>query len=142
VRELDIFLSINNREQVIKLPIVPSEFQIQSPHNNETFNTVNQGDLKLIGNRGLKSLMIAAFFPAKDYPFTRDRSFKGWEYVTIIESWIERRVPIRLIMTNTPINMAATIENFDYGVKDGSGDVYYSLTLSEFKFVKFETKRV
>lgn len=139
---MDIFLSINNREQVIQLPVVPSEFKISSPMNNETFTTINQGDLKMIGQRGLKSLTIESFFPAKDYPFLRSREYFGWQYVDIIEAWIDRRVPIRLIATNTPINMAMTIENFEYGPQDGSGDIYYSLQLSEFKFIQFETRLV
>ena len=139
---MDIFLSINNRKQVIQLPIVPSEFKIPSPMNNETFTTINQGDIKVIGRRGLKSLTIESFFPLKHYPFSRSRTYKGWEYVEIIESWIDKRVPIRLIISNTPINLAMTIENFEYGPQDGSGDIYYSLSLSEFKFINLEKKKV
>ncbi|QQP13055.1 hypothetical protein FJQ98_02985 [Lysinibacillus agricola] len=139
---MDIFLSINNRKQIIQLPIVPSEFKIASPMNNETFTTINQGDIKVIGRRGLKSLTIESFFPSKHYPFSRNRAYKGWEYVEIIESWIGKRVPIRLIITNTPINLAMTIENFDYGPQDGSGDIYYSLSLSEFKFINLDKKKV
>jgi hypothetical protein len=139
---VDIFLSINNREQVIQLPIVPETFKIPSPVKNSTYTTINQGDIKLIGLRGLKSLTIDSFFPSKDYSFSRDKTYYGWEYVEIIESWIDRRIPIRLIATNTPINLPMTIENFEYGLQDGSGDVYYSLSLSEFKFINLETKQV
>lgn len=139
---MDIFLSINNREQVIQLPIVPSEFKVPSPMSHETYTTINQGDIKLLGQRGLKSIVIDSFFPSKDYPFARDRSHKGWEYVEIIEAWMDRKVPIRLIATNTPINLAMAIDNFEYGLQDGSGDVYYSLALSEFKFIEIVSKKV
>lgn len=139
---MDIFLSINNREQVIKLPVVPPSFEIQSPNNNETYNTVSQGDIKLIGLRGLESISISSFFPVKDYPFLRDRTYKGWEYVNIIKKWIDRRLPIRLVITDTPINMPCSIESFQYGVKDGSGDIYYTLALAEFKFINLEQRRV
>lgn len=139
---MDIFLSINNREQVIQLPVIPKQFRIPSPVNNETETTINQGDIKLIGTRGLKAITIDSFFPSKDYPFSRDKSYYGWEYVEIIESWIDRRIPIRLIITNTPINLAMTIDNFQYGPQDGSGDVYYSLALSEFKFIKLEQRKM
>lgn len=139
---MDIFLSINNREQVIQLPIVPSEFKIQSPVNNETYTTINQGDIKLFGERGLKSLTIDSFFPSKDYPFARDRSYKRWEYVEMFESWVDRKLTIRMIVTGTPINMLVTIDNFEYGYQDGSGDIYYSLSLSEFKLIKLQTRKV
>lgn len=121
---------------------MPSEFKIPSPMRNSTFESISQGDLKLIGNRGLKNLTIDSFFPAKDYPFSRDKTYHGWEYVEIIESWMDRRIPIRLIATNTPINIAMAIENFEYGLRDGTGDVYYTLSLEEFRFVKLETRKV
>lgn len=139
---MDIFMSINNREQVIQLPIVPSEFKIASPVNHETYTTINQGDMKLIGQRGLKSLGIDTFFPSKVYPFNRDNTYKGWEYVEIFEAWIDRRLPIRLVATNTPINMLMTIDSFEYGLQDGSGDVYYSMQLSHFKEIILQTRRV
>lgn len=137
---MDIFLSINNREQVVQLPVVPKEFKISSPHNNETYETIEQGSLKLIGLRGLKSLVISSFFPIKDYPWLRNKTYKAWEYVNIFESWMDRRVPIRVIITETPINLAMSIENFTYGPQDGSGDIYYEMQLELFPFVKLERK--
>ncbi|MDN4093578.1 hypothetical protein QYF48_12205 [Brevibacillus agri] len=138
---IDIYLSINNREQVLKLPVLPSELSIPSPVNNETYNTIGQGDIKLIGQRGLKTITIESFFPSKDYPFLRDRTYRGWEYVDIIESWIDRRIPIRLIITDTPINIPCVIESFEYGL-DRSGDIFYTLSLSEFRFIQLEQRRV
>ncbi|WP_053955097.1 hypothetical protein [Inediibacterium massiliense] len=142
---MDIFLSINNREQVIRLPVLPKEFKIQSGMKNETFDTINQGEIKLIGMDSLKSISIQSFFPNKDYPFLRDRQYKGWEYIKILEEWKSRRVPIRLVITdasNELVNMPCTIESFEYGQQDGTGDIYYTLTLNEFKFIKLEQKVV
>ena len=139
---MDVYLSINNREQVIKLPVTPDEFQMQSGMSNDTYETISQGEIKLIGMSKLKAITLQSFFPAKDYPFLRDRSYFGWEYVEMIEAWMARRIPIRLIITGTPVNMACSIEAFDYGPKDGSGDIYYTLTLSEFKFIQLTQRSV
>lgn len=139
---MDIFLSINNREQVIQLPIVPSSFQISSTNNHEVYKTVNQGDLNLVGDKGLETVTLSSFFPKQHYSFSRNTDYVGWEYVSLIESWIDRKVPIRLLITNTPINMPVLINNFDYGVQDGTGDIYYSLTLTRFKFINLEQKKV
>ena len=64
---MDIYLSVNNREQVICLPVLPAEFTISKPQKNEVFETVTQGELKLIG-RGPKSITISSF-SIRDYPF-------------------------------------------------------------------------
>ncbi|MCT4593586.1 MAG: hypothetical protein N4A57_04850 [Anaeromicrobium sp.] len=139
---IDIHLSINNREQVIQLPILPSEFKIKSQHKNETYDTISQGEIKLIGMEGLKSISIESFFPSKKYNFNRSNEYYGWEYVEIIEKWKERRVPIRIVISNTPINMACTIDSFEYGIKDGTKDIYYTLELGEFKFINLNKKEV
>ncbi len=135
---MDIFLSINNREQVIQLPVVPTQVKISTGMNNQTYETVAQGEIKLIGLATLSSIVLDSFFPVKKYPFTRDTTLIGWDDVTLIEDWKSRRIPIRLVISGTPINMACSIERFEYGVQDGSGDVYYTLELSEFRFVKVE----
>lgn len=139
---MDIFLSINNREQIIQLPIVPSEFTLESPFNNETYETINQGEIKLIGKRQLKSISFDSFFPKNHYSFSRDKTYSGWEYVHLIETWRDREIPVRLIITDTPLNAAWTIDEFEYGVQDGTGDVYYTMSLSEFKFINLKSRKV
>ncbi|MDF2546149.1 MAG: hypothetical protein K0R93_1047 [Anaerosolibacter sp.] len=139
---MDIFLSINNREQLIKIPVLPKEFKIRSSQKNESFETIQQGEIKQIGLMGLKSISFSSFFPVKDYPFSKDSLYSGWEYAEIIEGWRDRRIPVRLIITETPINMPVTIDDFEYGPQDGSGDVYFTLSMSEFKFIKLDQRRV
>lgn len=139
---MDIFLSVNNRAEIIQLPIVPSEFKINSPVNNETFTTINQGDIKLFGERGLKDLTIESFFPNKEYSFARSNDYKRWEYIEMIESWIDRKLRVRLVVTGSPTNIVMAIEDFEYGVQDGSGDIYYSLSLSEFKDIQLQKKAI
>lgn len=132
---MDIYLFTFDRAEVIRLPVIPSEIMISSSQKNEVFETVQLGELKLIGLKGLKSLNIDSFFPSKDYPFLKDRTYKGFEYVDIIEKWRDTRLPIRLLITDTNINMPTSIDDFEYGIKDGTMDVYYTLTITEFKVV-------
>jgi hypothetical protein len=131
---VDIFLSVNNREQIIQLPAVPSEFTITKPQKNEVFETASRGDLKLLGAAGLKGIVINSFFPVRDYPFLRSTAFKGFEYVYFIDLWLRDRLPIRLVITDTPINMAVTVDDFQYTIAQ-SGDLQYTMTLSEFPLI-------
>lgn len=133
---MDIFLSINNREKVIQLPILPPEFTIQSPQNNESYQTVSLGEIKLIGNRGLKSISFSSIFPAKKLPYSRNTSMFGWDYVNEIESMRDRKIPFRLIITDTLINMPVTIDSFEYGMKSETKDIQYSIEFSEFRFLE------
>jgi len=128
---MDIFLSVNNREQILQLPVVPPEFTITKPRKNEVFETATQGDLKLLGTEGLKGIIINSFFPVRDYPFLRSRAYRGFEYVYIIDTWLNAKLPIRLIVTETPINMAVTVDNFEYRI-GSDGDLYYMLECCQF----------
>ena len=126
---MDIYLSVNNRADVMCLPVLPSSFTISKPQSTEIFETVSQGELQLIGVPKLKGITISSFFPVRDYPYLRDTSMKGWEYK--IDTWIEQKLPIRLVITDTPINMAVAVKDFEYTIKT-DGDLWYTLELEEF----------
>lgn len=134
---MDIYLSVNNRADVMKLPVLPPTFTISKPQGLQTFETVSQGELQLIGSPKLKSISISTFFPVRDYPYLRDTSMKGWEYVYKIDTWIAQKLPIRLIITDTPINMAVAVKDFQYTIKT-DGDLWYTLELEEFNLLGYE----
>lgn len=132
---MDIYLSVNNGETVMTVPVIPPEFTISKPQNINQFETVSKGDLQLIGIPKLKGITIQSFFPIRDYPYLRDRSMKGWEYIDLIDSWIEQKLPIRLIISDTPINMAVAVKDFQYAIKS-DGDLWYTLELEEFNLLE------
>ncbi|MCY9529173.1 hypothetical protein M5X04_07465 [Paenibacillus alvei] len=134
---MDIVFSANNMQETMKLPIIPPDFSFSIPRNNEEFETIN-GPLNLIGTRGLKTLSISSIFPNKKYKFAKVQKH-GWDCVRFFNKWANKRMPIRIIVTdnkaNEILNMACTIENFEYGL-DRAGDIPYTLELKEFVFVK------
>lgn len=134
---MDIYLSVNNRADILKIPVLPPQFSILKPQSLSTFETVSSRDLQLIGTPKLKGITIESFFPVKDYPYLRDTSMKGWDYVYKIDTWVEQKLPIRLVITDTPINMAAAVKNFEYTVKT-DGDLWYTLELEEFTLISYD----
>ena len=62
---------------------------------------------------------------------------KGWEYVYKIDTWIDLKLSIRLIITETPINMAVAVKDFKYTIKT-DGDLWYTLDLEEFNLLNYE----
>jgi hypothetical protein len=135
---MDIVFGANNFEETVRLPVLPSSLSIEDPWNNEEFETIGQGTLKLIGLKGLRTVDIESFFPMNEYPFVKEKR-DGWEYVNFFKKWRGRRVPIRIVITldngQEFLNMACTVDSFTYGI-DRAGDIPYSLNLSEFVFVK------
>ena len=134
---MDIYLSVNNRAEVCMLPVVPSSFTISKPQTTNTFETVSKGELLLIGEPKLKSITLSSFFPiaGHNYPFLRNRSMWAWDYVYTIDTWISKKLPIRLTITGTPINMAVAVKDFEYEIRS-DGDLWYTLELEEFNLLE------
>ena len=137
---MEYYLSFNNNEERIRLPVLPSSFEVTVPHQNTTVNITNLGEINLIGKTGLMSMSIESFFPNQEYSFCLYNSFsKPYEYIKQLLKWKNSGKPIRVIVTNTPINYAMAIESLTYSEVDGTGDVYFSLELKEYKFISTTT---
>ncbi len=124
-----------------QLSVKPSDYTVSVAHKNTTVNVVKLGDINLLGNTGLREIPLSSFFPAQDYNFSNnsDRKEPQW-YVDKIEEWRKANEPIRVIITDT-LNMECTIENFSWGERDATGDIYYSLALKEYKKPKVKAKK-
>lgn len=139
---MDYYLSFNNNEERIRLPVISSSFEVSIPHQNTTVNITNLGEINLIGKIGLMSMTIESFFPNQQYNFCLYNDFiKPYEYIKQLLKWKNSGKPIRVIVTGTPINYAMAIENLTYSEVDGTGDVYFTLELKEYKFISTSTVR-
>jgi nucleoid-associated protein YgaU len=141
---MEIWLSWQNNKERLRLPILPPNFEVTVGNLNTKVNINEIGNINLIGKSDLKTITLESFFPNQNYYFCEYSDFpKPYECVEMIENWRLSGKPIRLIITDTPINLAMAIENFSYGERDGTGDVYFSLELAEYIFlnVKKETKQ-
>lgn len=86
------------------------------------------------GRTGLKSLTLAGFFPAQDYPFAM-MTMSPYTYIAELEAMRTGGEVCQLTVSDTPISMPCLISSFKFGEKDGSGDVYYELALTEYRYV-------
>lgn len=138
---MEFWLSFRNNKERIRLPVLPPDFEVDTGKNNTKVMLHELGEINLIGKSRLKAMTIESFFPAQHYPFCEFRNIpKPYDMVKRIESWQATEEPIRLIITGTNINIPFAIENFRYGERDGTGDVYYSLDLSEYVFMNVKVK--
>ena len=119
-------------EEELRLPVTPEAFEISDGIKIETVNITNIGDVIFGGNSTIEGFSLSGFFPDSDYDFAR-RDREPYDYVNwfIYRAW-NRRV-MRFIVTGTPINIAVMLENISYGEHDGTGDVYYTLSVRRYK---------
>lgn len=133
---MNIFLKQN--EDTLALPILPSSIEIGNTMQNTSVNITEFGEVNLIGNKGLRTLTLSAFFPKQSYSFIQNSDAPSpKECVELILSWMSN--PIRVLITGI-VSMSMTIESFQYSKQDRTGDIYYSLELKEYKNPKVKPK--
>lgn len=120
------------------LPLPPANFSIQSGNQNQTVSVVRRGEINLWGPEQLEVVSFESIFPNQFYPLCHYRYFPlPWDCVNTIDKWRNSGKPVRFIITDywqgVDINMDVLIESFDKGMRDASGDVYFSLTLKRYK---------
>lgn len=128
-----IELSINNREQAIELPINPATVEFTEKQLNQAITLLNIGEANLKGERGLKYTRLSSFFPSGRSPFYKYAAMDPGQYISMLEEWKTSKAVVRLIITDMKINLAMLIDELDYSMKEGDDDIYYTISLSEYR---------
>lgn len=128
---MDIYISGNKKE--VQLPILPASIGVQMSQNNTSVVVHNFGEINLKGKRNLYAVSFDSFFPHERYDFCKCEPLEPYEYVEIFQKWCEDNETLLLTVSGTLISTFYTIEQFDYSEKDGTGDVYYSISLKEYR---------
>ena len=120
----------------LQLPVPPPKYAIKRSQNNSTIVVEGLGEVSFIGKPKLAEIpIIESFFPNHIYPFSQYSGFPTPKECTdLIEKWMTSGKPIRYLVTGS-INTECTIESFEYGERDGTGDVYFSLELKEYRTI-------
>ena len=133
-----VILSINNNEEVAVLPAVPTDLGPSSPEQRDYEGL--SGDYNTLGPMGLWEMSIASFFPVgRRYSFMpADAWTDGWKYVDFFERNRPRMLPFRDHHSGRerrlPHEQPCSVDQFEWHVKR-NGDISYSLTLREYRFV-------
>ena len=118
----------------ITLPVTPESFEVSYGRRTETVNIHEVGDVNLPGGLALGTIKINCMFPEQDYPFALD-SGAPYDYVSSIKKIIKKKKPVRFIVSGTCVNERVLIEDIAYGERDGTGDVYATITMRGYRAV-------
>lgn len=131
----EMTISLSAGASTVVFPILPSELMVSVNTNHGTVNITNYGDFLMLGKTGLRSLTLAGFFPAQRYPFAAFTQ-EPYALTTQLEMMRTGGEVCQLTVSNTPMSMPCVISALSYGEKDGTGDVYYELKLTEYRYVR------
>ena len=120
----------------VSFPISPADFKVSNSYNNQTVNINNLGEINMLGKRGFAKMQFKSFFPAQPYTFSQTLSAAGpYDYVAQIKTMAESGQPCTISITGTDVSMPVSIDDFTYSERDSTGDVYFELSLKEYRYI-------
>lgn len=128
-----IELSVNNRKEIIELPINPPSVEFTEKQLNQAITLLNIGEANLKGERGLKYTKLSSFFPSEKSPFYKNAKQKPDKFVAMLQEWKTTKTVVRVIISDMKINLAMLIDDFTFSMREGGEDIYYTISLSEYR---------
>ena len=121
----------------LTLPVTPVEYNVRTKQLNKVIDVIDFGEALLFGNAGLYEMSFSCFFPRLYHEYSSiisgDYDRDAADLCALIDKWKRAKKPVRVIITDSPINHMFGIMAFEYEEKDGSRDIYYDMTLREYK---------
>lgn len=121
------------------LPVTPSKYDISYSNAIETLNSI-VGDINIMTSYKLSIVKLEGFFTVNRYPFANRKTYEiaknSMDYVELIKMFVAYKRIVRLIIAGdniTRVNLPFFVEEINYSEKDASGDIYYTITLKEYR---------
>jgi len=130
--ERRIILMDGDRELI--LPVTPRIYTVEKGIAVEVVNIHEFGDAIFAGQRTRPPIKIDFMLPANTYSFAK--SSDPEPYLTQLEEWILNKKRLRLIVGGTNINIPVLVHTLVKGERDGTNDVYCTMTLREYPMLK------
>ena len=135
---------VNTRRQILVkseqfgeviIPVTPEKYQMTGGQKNKVVDITRVGEAIIFGMPKARTLTFSSFFPDLNhgYPFTVDDTKSPTELVEYFTKVKEARKPVRVIITDSPVNLMMGLMSFNYFEKDGTRDIYYKLSFTEYK---------
>lgn len=116
-----------------RLPVTPASIRLDTGIKIDTAAVYGLGDINLAGDRTAAAVSISSFFPAQAYDFCIGQHRDPYDWVKIFKKIIKKKKPVRLIISDTAINIRVLIKSIEYGEDPGTNDINYTLTLVEYR---------
>ena len=144
MKKRTIELSVNNRQEYLKLVVNPASIEFTDVQNNQQINLLEVGTALLLGNRGLIGTTLESFFPSSESPFYKRHggTRTPQECKALIKKWKDKGMIVRLIISDMDINLAMAVNSFSTTHREGDDDIYFSLELIEYKTLNVPTVKV
>lgn len=117
------------------LPVTPAKFTWRHPNRIETVRLDQLGEINLPGGARMGQCTLEeVLLPAQLYPFcVPGARADPWGYLYDLEVWSDKGTRLRWIVSGTSVNASVLIEEVTQGERDGTNDLYLTITLRQWR---------
>ena len=129
----------------ILFPIAPAKVDIKTKNQNKTLTLINEGEINLLKDGGLKSITFTVMIPGRKYPFAK--YLGGFlpiqYYISMLESMKKLKRPVQFIVLRNNSSLASiyntnlTVSLEDYHIIEDAEslgeDINISISLKEYQ---------
>ncbi|MBR1805842.1 MAG: hypothetical protein IJ774_05560 [Selenomonadaceae bacterium] len=130
VRISEFYLTAEADDE-IQLCMPPEEIRVKSSTNFRTFNVIELGEIKIPKGEQLTAISWRGTLPGAGVLLYSSIKKAAWdkpdELIKTINRWREKGTKLKLLITQTPVNLDVFIKSFDYTAKGGLGDYTYDI---------------
>ena len=143
-----VYITQLDTGQKLQLAMPPESIDVKFAQNIRTFNIIHLGEVKLPRGEKLTDISWKGTLPGRKtaaYSFINSEAWREpKEIIRLFESWKnnhwERNTSkLRLLITETAINLDVYVDSFTHNYKGGQGDVEYGVSFSAAKDILVRT---
>lgn len=133
----------NTSKQSVQLPMNPQEITVAYAGDNTTYNLISLGEVIIPRNPKLATVELSSFFPRNSFidGTVSNSWYKPEFYVEFFTQLQKRKTIFDFIVNRYDVNehmfdtsFKAVLNDFEITDKGGeSGDIYFKITLSEYR---------
>ena len=133
VTRSEFYLTNLETEEEIQLCMIPESVKVKTGASFRSYNIVERGEIKLPKGEQLTQISWQGIFPGAGVLLYPGITHAAWdnpeEIIRDLERWKSDGDKIKLLVTETPINLEVYIRSFEWEASGGMGNFKYSIDL-------------
>lgn len=139
----EFYLTNVETDEEINFCLTPEKISVKTGSNFRSYSIVEIGEIRIPKGERLTEISWRGILPHAQimlYPFIVRSTWENpQELLKVFKRWRETNAKLKLLVTQTPLNLEVYLKSFDWEASGGMGDIKYSIDLIAAKELKFMT---
>ena len=114
--------------------VPPLDLEIRTSQKTERINIISYGEKNKTGKRNVESITFSSFFPAINSVFySLVNPLTPILAVKLLNKWKNEEKILTFLVPEFLISKKCQITEFNYAIRERTGDIDFSITLTEYR---------